>query len=70
VYDGSLIASENDLADLLSEIKDMTVGLINDFDIPWIVQKRAKFPVLKKKKLDRSNMDDDDEDEEEDDLDD
>jgi len=63
VYDGALIAGENDLADLLYEIKDMTVGLLNDFDIPWVAQKKEKFPVLRKI---RNKRGDDDEDEEED----
>ena len=70
VYDGSLITGENDLADLLYEIKDMTVGLINDFDIPWISQKKEKFPFLKKIKVKNSeDEDDDEEDEEEEEMD-
>ena len=47
VYDGSLVKSENDLAEYLQDNGDLTVELVNDFELPWIQRKASNYPKYK-----------------------
>lgn len=60
---------------MLASLNDEEVGFLNDFDIPYVIVKGAKYPKLKKKKIIRRSVsgeegsEDDDEDEENEDED-
>jgi len=72
VYDGHLIKSDGDLADLISEVQEMSVDLLNDYDVPWIEQKGVSYPKyrrrfrIKKKTMEGEAEDDYDDEEDED----
>lgn len=72
-YDGSMIASVDDLNEHISKIRDAEVQVMNDFDVPWVQQTKQKFPKVPKRRVRKQRADDeseDDEEEEEDDEDD
>ena len=49
VYDGSLIASEHDLLDAISELGEMSVDLINDFEVAWAERKTVNYPKYRRR---------------------
>ena len=69
VYDGSLVKSENDLAEYLQDNGDLIVELVNDFELPWITRKASLYPKYKsirRKKRSEEGEDFEDEDENDD----
>ena len=48
MYDGQLITCEKDLHDAITEFPEMTVELINDFDVPWIEFRGKSYPKYRK----------------------
>ena len=48
IFDGHLISSESDIHDNLIDVGEMSVELINDFEIPWVLKKTVNYPKYRR----------------------
>ena len=66
VYDGSLVKSEEELAEALQENGDLVVELVNDFELPWVQRKVVHYPKYRNLRKRRRALDDGEEDDDDD----
>ena len=51
VFDGTIVKTMDELADIVKNIKTSPLSIMNDFDVPWVALGHPKFPRVNKKKL-------------------